>query len=139
MYPMHPGNEADCLQVAVDLLKRSDAYTATDPRLARQYARQAYALGQRSRWLRHSIARERIRMIVQDSNQRRMKKILGAVPLSQSVQLRHGKSVAFIILLLLAGSLLTATPVGELSDQRVTLAARTINAPLYLAHRLGNS
>lgn len=130
MYPMRPDTEADRLQAAVDLLERSDAYAVTEPRLARQYARQAYALGQRSRWLRHSIARERIRMIVRDSNQRRMDKILDAVPLSQSVQRRHGKSVALIVLLLLAGSLLTATPVGELSDQRVTLAARIINAPL---------
>lgn len=123
-------DDAACLQLAIDLLERSDAYVVTEPRLARQYARQAYGLGQRSQRLRHSIARERIRMIVQDSNQRRMEKLLAAVSLSQSVQLRHGKSVALIVLLLLAGSLLTATPVGELSDQRVTLAARIINAPL---------
>ncbi|MGI9502689.1 MAG: hypothetical protein ACR2RE_06500 [Geminicoccaceae bacterium] len=69
-------------------------------------------------------------MIVQHSNQRRMEKILGAVQLSKSVQLRHGKSVVLIILLLLTGALLTATAVGELPDQRVTLAARIINTPL---------
>ena len=130
MYPIRSDNEVDRLQVAVELLERSDAYALTEPRLARQYARQAYGLGQRSQWLRHSIARERIRMIVQHSNQRRMEKILGAVQLSKSVQLRHGKSVVLIILLLLTGALLTATAVGELPDQRVTLAARIINTPL---------
>ncbi len=130
MSHMRPDNEADRLRVAVELLERSDIYAVTEPRLARQYARQAYGLGRRSQWLQHSIAQERIRMIVQESNQRRMEKILNSVPLSQSAQLRHGKSVALIILMLLAGSLLTATPIGELSDQRVTLAARIINAPL---------
>ncbi len=130
MCPVRSDNEAACLQVAIDLLGRSDACAAIEPRLARQYARQAYELGRRSRRLRHSIARERIRMIVQHSDQCRMAEILDAGPLRQSDRLRHVKKVGLMGLLTLAGSFFSSTPISELPDQRVTLAARIINAPL---------
>lgn len=130
MSPMRSDDEAACLRVAIDLLNRSDAYAATEPRLARQYARQAYELGRRSRSLRHSIARERIRMIIQHGDQCRIAEISDAVPLRRSDRLRHVKKAGLMGLLILGGTLLSSTPVTELPDQRVTLAARIINAPL---------
>lgn len=130
MYCGYSDDEAACLQTAIDLLERSDAYAVTEPRLARQYARQAYGLGQRSSRLLHSIAQERIRMIVQASDQYRMKTILDAAQLPKGARLRHGKKAGFMILFLFAASFVTATPVGEPPDPRVTLATRIINAPL---------
>ena len=69
-------------------------------------------------------------MIVQESNRCQMKKILEAVTRPDGARFQHGKKAGVMILLLLAASLLTATPVGELADRRITLAARIINAPL---------
>lgn len=130
MSPMRSDDEAACLQVAIDLLDRSDAYASTEPRLARQYARQAYEMGRRSRRLRHSIVQERIRMIVRHCDQCRIAENSDATLLRQSGPLRHVKKAGFMGLLNLAGSLFSSTPVSELPDQRVTLAARIINAPL---------
>ena len=122
MCPVRSDNDAACLQVTIDLLEKSDAYASTEPRLARQYARQAYELGRRSPRLRHSITRERIRMIVQHSDQRRIAENSDAVPLRESDPLRHLKKAGFMGLFILAGSLFSSTPVSELPDQRVTLA-----------------
>jgi ribosomal protein L18 len=119
-----------CLQVAIDLLERSDSYAATEPRLARQYARQAYELGHRSRSLRRLIAQERIRMVVQNSDRCRITQILDDVPTSQNSRLRYAKKAGLMILLILAASLLSSTPVGDLTAERVNLAARFIDAPL---------
>ncbi len=126
------GTEDDsaCLQVAINLLERSDIYAATEARLARQYARQAYELGHRSRNLRRSISQARIRMIVQHSNRCRMAKILDGLPVPQSGRPRYAKKACLMIILLLASSLLSSTPAGDPADQRVTLAARIIDAPL---------
>ena len=129
MVAMRSDDEAACLQVAIDLLERSDTYAVTEPRLARQYARQAYELGQRSRRLRDSIVQERIRMIVRHSDQCRIAKILDSVPLSEGSRLRRKKKAGIMILLLLAASFLNSTPVSELPDQRVKLAARLVSAP----------
>lgn len=130
MYSGRSDDEAACLSTAIDLLERSDAYAVTEPRLARQYARQAYGLGRRSPRLLHSIAHERIRMVMQQSDRRRMEKILNAVQLPKVARLPHGKKAGIMIFLLLAASFLTATPVGEPTDRRITLATRIINAPL---------
>lgn len=79
MISMLSDNEAACLDVAIELFRRSDAYAANEPRLSRQFARQAYELGHLSPSLRESIAHERIRMIVQNSVQGRVMQALDAV------------------------------------------------------------
>ena len=122
-------NEAACLDVAIGLLGQSDAYVATEPHLSRQYARQAYAMGRLSPRLREAIARERIRMIVQSSGQRCIMQALEAVTSSEGSRLRRVKNASLMISLFLAALFLHPTPVFELQDQSVELAARSINAP----------
>lgn len=122
-------NDDALLQIAIDLLIRSDTYAEAEPRIARQYARQAYELGQHSQELRRSIANERIWMIVQRCSRRRIANSRSLLPQSRVAWLRHIRSTV-VLLLFLAASLVISTPVSEIPDQQLTQTARLVNAPL---------
>lgn len=130
MVSMLSDNEVSCLDVALDLLQRSDAYAASEPRLSRQYARQAYELAALSPELRESIVQERIRMIVARSGQRRIADALDGVARSGGGRHRRLKQAGLMMSLLLAALLLHSKPVVEPADQRLQLAARIVEAPL---------
>jgi hypothetical protein len=130
MVPVLSDNEAACLDVAIDLFERSDAYAASEPRLSRQYARQAYQLAALSPMLRESIVQERIRMIIARSGQRRIKDALATAAWSGGGRHRRLKQAGLMMSLLLAALLLHSTPVVEPADERIELAARTVGAPL---------
>ncbi len=130
MASMHSHNEGARLRIAIDLLQRSDACAVTEPHLARYYLRQAYKLGHHSSKLRKSIVKKRIQMIVQQCNQRRIDEILKAFPLSGRSRHRRVKKAGLIIFLFLVATFLLSTPINELSNPSVQLAAHIVDAPL---------
>lgn len=60
--------EAELLDTAIDLFKRSASCSVTEPFLSRQYAQQAYRLGAYSERIRRLITEERVRMIRQEES-----------------------------------------------------------------------
>ncbi|MEZ5935076.1 MAG: hypothetical protein R3F54_24725 [Alphaproteobacteria bacterium] len=130
MTSMVSDSEAACLDVAIDLLQRSDAYAAAEPLLSRQYARQAYEMAALSPDLRDEIVQARIEMIVRSSGQRRIADILNDVSSPSGGRRRRLKKASLIISMLLAALFLHSTSVVELPVRQVELAARLVDAPL---------
>ena len=133
--------EAELLNIAVDLFKRSDVSSATQPYLARQYARQAYRLGVHSRRLRRLITQTRVQMILLQERRhddgdasQRVLQYLDSVSSKDTSDHRLRSSlgrISLVLVVLLVFTLLTSTSLYDMPpDQKVAISARLAAAPL---------
>jgi len=124
-------HEVACLDVAVSLLRRSDAYAASEPQLSRQYARQAYEMGCLSPRLTALIARVRIQMIVQNCDQHRMVDVENVTSsFAAGNGLRRLTKAGLLISSFIAALVLYSTPTVKAPDPSIKLAIQTLKAPL---------
>ncbi|MGI9437759.1 MAG: hypothetical protein ACR2Q4_23510 [Geminicoccaceae bacterium] len=132
-----PIDEDKLLEIAVDLLERSDRCSPTDAHLSRQYARQAYQLGVHSQQLRRLITEERVRMIARRMQSRSadlVAKGLASVRVANVNRIwtpPRATRLGLVIIAILLSTLGAPTPTNETTtQQKAMVEARFAAAPL---------
>ncbi len=123
--------EDELLGVAIDLFKRSEDCSATEPSLSHQYTLQAYRLGAYSKRLRRLITGERVKMIVQQERHnsvsetsKRISEVLDAISATNRFRRSTITRAGVTFMILLASAFVASTPLHEASsDEKVAVLA----------------